>query len=297
MSSPQYPPLTHQPLSGADGRHSFGVEVNGANLSCPDDALLGQLAQLWSDEPLVLIRDQLLGEQTLMSLSAHFGELEAVVRKDIHSTSNPQIALISNLYREDGSNIGGLGNDELRWHTDQSYRKRPATGAIFFAIEIPPQGGNTRWINTVMAYDALPADIKQRIDRAHGLFAYSMYNTDITSKAESTSIRQQTPDARHPLVLRHPVSGRPSLYFDPTQTYDIEGMAPTEAAQLIQQLTTHLQQPQFMQTHQWRMGDVMMWDNARLLHSREAFDPKFPRLAKRTTIFLRQDLFPVPARA
>ncbi len=295
MPALQHSQLSQQPLTGADGKHSFGIELSGIDLSRPDDALLGQLAQLWSEQPLVLIRDQLLNEQSLMQLSEHFGELEAVVRKDIHSASNPEVALISNLYREDGSNIGGLGNDELRWHTDQSYRERPATGAIFFAIEIPPSGGNTRWINTQMAYDALPQNVQERIENAYGLFAYAMYSTDITSQSESRSIRQLTPDARHPLVLRHPVSGRRSLYFDPTQTYDIDGMEPAQATQLIQQLTAHLQQPQFMQTHQWRMGDVMMWDNARLLHSREAFDPRFPRLAKRTTIFLRQELFPVPA--
>lgn len=287
--------LNTRPLVNPDGSSRFGVEVTGLDLTALDEVSRDALAALWSDEPLVLLRGQLLDEASLMALSSHFGALEVVVRKDIHSPYHPEIAFVSNLYLEDGTNIGGLGNYELRWHTDQSYRVRPATGAIFFAVEVPPEGGNTRWLNTVMAFEALPPDVKSEIEGRRGCFAYQMYNTDIQEAGAVSDIRDRTPDALHPLVLRHPVSGEKSLYFDPTQTFAIEGLPPDRSDELVAFLSDHIVDPAWMQEHVWRMGDVMLWDNARLLHSRREFDMRYPRLAKRTTIFLRGDLFPLPA--
>ena len=295
MSSEKYS-LRTRPLVGPSGAHTFGVEVGDFDIATADTMQLEAVARLWSDVPLVLVRGQLLDEAALMRFSQTFGDLETVVRKDIHSPYNPQVALVSNLFLEDGTNIGGLGNYELRWHTDQSYRTCPATGAIFFAIEMPPEGGNTRWINTQMAYEALDPAVRLRIEGRRGLFAYTMYDTDITSESETQSIRSRTPDAFHPLVLEHPRTGERCLYFDPTQTFDIEGLSEDDALATIALLREHLMDPRFQQVHAWRMGDVMMWDNARLLHSRDAFDQQHPRLAKRTTIFLKPELFPVPAR-
>ena len=286
--------LQCQPMRAPDGAQHFGLEITGFDLTTGNRAQQHAIVQQWSDEPLVLIRNQLVGEQDLMAFSRLFGELEVVVRKDIHSPYHPEIAFISNLYLKDGSNIGGLGDYEVRWHSDQSYRKRPATGAVFFAIEVPPSGGNTRWIDMRMAYRALPAQTRALIDDRHGLYAYEMYDTDITESDQVEDIRERTPDARHPLVLRHPRSGEASLYFDPTQTYAIDGLDAETSADLVNTLTEHVSQPAFVQEHQWRLGDVMLWDNARLLHSRTDFDVSHPRLAKRTTVFLNPEYFPVP---
>jgi taurine dioxygenase len=289
------PSLDIEPLCHADGQHRFGVEIRGVDIRDADADVLNAIADLWSRQPLVLLRDQLPSEAELMRFSRTFGELEVVVRKDIHSPYHPEVAFVSNLYLENGTNIGGLGNYELRWHTDQSYRERPATGAVFHAIEVPPRGGDTRWINTVLAWQALDEPTRRLLDGRTGSFAYAMYDTDITEDPEVKSIRRRTPDASHPLVLTHPISGERSLYFDPTQTFAIEGLAPDESDALVERLREHVLQPQFQQVHHWRMGDVMLWDNARLLHSRDAFDNRLPRLAKRTTVFLRPDLFPLPA--
>ncbi|MFK7955403.1 MAG: TauD/TfdA dioxygenase family protein [Lysobacterales bacterium] len=292
VSSPQ---RITQPLVSPRGECHFGLEAMGVALSDPDLNDLQWLRQVWSDSPLMLVRNQLLSEQSLMEFSRFFGDLETVVRTDIHSRHNPEVALVSNLYLEDGSNIGGLGTYELRWHSDQSYRTRPATGAIFFALEIPPEGGNTRWIDMVQAWNTLDADMQRKVEGRHGLFAYQMYDTDITDEPGSQQIRERTPDARHPMVLTHPRNGQKSLYFDPSQTYAIDGLESDESAALVAHLSAHVEQPSFIQEHQWKMGDVMFWDNSRLLHSRCAFDPLHPRLAKRTTVFLDADWFPVPA--
>lgn len=283
------------PMRQPDGSESFGQEALDFDIAKADSQAQKAILQLWSQQPLVLIRNQLLSEQQLMNFSRLFGELECVVRKDIHSPYNPEVVFVSNLYLEDGTNIGALGSYELRWHTDQSYRTRPATGAVFFAIEVPPEGGNTRWVDTRAAWRELDEETRELIEGRRGLFAYQMYDTDITEEPEVQSIRERTPDACHPLVLSHPRSGEKSLYFDPTQTYGIEGMDAEQSNALVERLRSHITQPHFIAEHQWRMGDVMLWDNARLLHTRRNFDPHFPRLAKRTTIFLDQRWFPVPA--
>ncbi|MEM7704164.1 MAG: TauD/TfdA family dioxygenase [Pseudomonadota bacterium] len=284
-----------RPMVSPVGDCHFGVEVTGVDLRDLTTEDLGWVRQVWSDNPLLLVRRQLLTEDNLMDFSRFFGDLEVVVRKDIHSRHNPEIALVSNLYLEDGSNIGGLGTYELRWHSDQSYRTRPATGAVFYALEIPPEGGNTRWIDMVQAWATLDPEIQRVLEGRMGQFAYQMYNTDITAEPDAKDIRARTPDAEHPLVLTHPKNGQRSLYFDPSQTYAIAGLPHDESDELVRHLSEHVVDPRFIQEHQWHIGDVMLWDNSRLLHSRCAFDPLHPRLAKRTTVFLEPDWFPVPA--
>ena len=96
------------------------------------------------------------------------------------------------------------------------------------------------------------------------------------------------------MVLTQPVSGRKGLYLDPLQTYEIEGMAWPRAERLLDELTAHVTRPEFVFEHKWRRGDIMLWDNCRVLHRREPFDPMAPRLMKRTTIFLPPERYPVP---
>jgi taurine dioxygenase len=272
----------------------FGVEIAGVDLRSVDPPTFDEIHRLWQAQPLVLIRDQLLTERALLDWSARFGALEQVVRKDVHSRQNPEIILVSNLYDEEGQTIGGLGSYDLRWHTDQSYRRKPATGAIFFALEVPEKGGKTFWANTSLAYRELSPETKRRIENRRGLFAYTMYDTDITDEPDANQIRELTPDAVHPMVLTHPGDGSRSIYLDPTQTFGIEGMEREESETLLAELKTHIVKDDFVYGHDWRIGDVMMWDNGRLLHRRDPFDRLLPRLAKRTTIFLPSDQFPVP---
>jgi taurine dioxygenase len=272
----------------------FGVEVTGVDLTRLDEATHREILRLWQETPLVLIRRQLLSESDLINFSRPFGKLEIIVRKDILSRHNPEVAIVSNLKDESGTPLGGLGSYDLRWHTDQSYRTKPATGAIFYAIEVPPTGGDTSWSNTELAFEALPETLRGELAGYRGQFAYKMYDTDVHADPDVKEIRAQTPDAVHPMVLTHPVRGTRSLYLDPTQTYAIEGLPAERGDALLRELKAHAVRAEFTHTHQWRMGDVMMWDNSRLLHRRDPFDARMPRFMKRTTVFLDPKLFPVP---
>jgi len=272
----------------------FGLEIQGMDLAHPSGEDMEYVRRLWQDHPLLLVRRQLLTERQLMDFSAAFGKLEQVVRKDIHSRYHPEVTIISNLRDEEGQTLGGLASYDLRWHTDQSYRTRPATGAILYGLEVPEAQGDTWWANTALAHAALPAEVQEELENCQGQFAYQLYKEDIEDDATRGEIRQLTPDAVHPCVLTHPLTGGKSLYIDPTQTFALDGLPEARSAALLKEIKAHLVREEFTYKHQWQMGDVMLWDNARLLHRRDPFDGRLPRLMKRTTIFLPPEQFPVP---
>lgn len=273
---------------------NFCLEILDVDLTQVDDATFAALREVWQQNPLLLLRRQSLTESELVAFSARFGELEVIVRKDILSKRHPEIAYISNLRDESGESIGGLGSYDLRWHTDQSYRVKPATGAVFVAVEMPEESGNTWWANTEMAYGALPPETQAQLEGMEGMFKYILYEGDISDEPDMKEIRELTPDATHPMVLTNPATGRKSLYLDITQTFGISHMDPERGEALLKELKAHMSRDEFVYKHRWRVGDVMMWDNSRLQHRRDPYDAALPRLAKRTTIFLPPEQFPVP---
>ena len=121
---------------------SFAREVLGLRLWEPlGDDTLAQIRDLWAQHPVLLFRRQALSEDELADFSARLGPLERVVRTEWASPTRPEVGLISNLRDNQSNPIGGLGDGELQWHSDQSYMLHPATGAMLYALELPPEGG------------------------------------------------------------------------------------------------------------------------------------------------------------
>lgn len=279
---------------------TLGLEVLDVDLSAIDDATFEALRALWQAHPLLFLRRQALLEDELVGFSRRFGELDILVRDDMFSPTHPEVIYITNLKAESGRALGGLGSYEMNWHTDQIYRQRPPTGSIFYAVEMPVGGPQTWWCDTSAAYEALPDALRTELLGLRATCKYGNrpedgYQRDVTDDAGRSRIESQTPPATHPMVLTHPVTRRRSLYFDPRKTIGIEGMEPERALALIRELAQHLGRPEFVYRHDWRPGDVVFWDNARLLHRRDGFDAKLPRFAKRTTIHLPPEQFPVPS--
>ena len=221
----------------------------------------------------------------------------------MHAPRHPEIIYISALRRPDGSSLGGLGSYEVLWHHDQIYRQRPATGSIFYAVEVPEGSGRTSWCNTALAYAALPAHLRARLDGAsatckHGHRPGGSFERDFAGNAARVQVlHERTPPARHPMVLENPRTRERSLYLDPNKTVAVDGMDQGETRAFLDEVFGHVLREEFIYTHAWRNGDVVLWDNARLMHRREAYDDSLPRLAKRTTIFLREEDFAVPEPA
>jgi taurine dioxygenase len=254
---------------------------------------------LWQREPLLLLRRQCINERELVEFSRRFGELDILVRDDLLSKENPEVIYVTNLKRENGSPLGGLGSYELNWHHDQIYRQRPPTGSIFQAVEMPEGQARTSWCSTSHTYATLPEALRNQVDGLSAVFKYGLrpeagFQRDLKDAQSVKDMHDRTPPATHPMVLRNPANARGALYVDPKKVMGIEGLNDAEARAVLDELLPLLVKGEYVYTHDWRPGDVVFWDNARLMHRREAFDSAMPRLAKRTTIHLNPEHFAVP---
>ncbi len=238
----------------------------------------GQLSDLkreWSEVGVLVLRRQSLTERELIDFSANFGEAEVVIRTDWLSRQNPEITIISNLKDEHNQPIGMPGSQELHWHSDQSYMPNPATGAILYAVEVPATGGCTYWASLRLAYDALPDRLKRSLENKRAIYDYAerLRSYDAKMRVVSDDVKKNMPpQISHRLVNRHPVSGLKCLYFDPSTTVGIEGMGDAEGRDLLNELKAIATRPEFVYRHDWRPGDVVMWDNGFLLHRRDDYD-------------------------
>lgn len=161
-------PLETRPLG-----QSFAREVVRLRLWEPqDDPTIDELRALWAHHPVLVFRRQALSEGELADFSACFGQLERTVRTDWASPVRPEVTLISNLKDAQARPIGGLGDGELQWHSDQSYMMQPATGAMLYALELPPRGGTTSWADLCAAYAGLSDQLKRAIEGRHAIFSY-----------------------------------------------------------------------------------------------------------------------------
>ena len=276
---------------------SFAFEVLGLPLWEPlEDGDIAELRDLWSRHPVLVFRRQALSERELARFSALFGPLERVVRTEWASPVVPEVGLISNLKDGQGRPIGGLGDGELEWHSDQSYMMKPATGAVLHALELPPAGGTTSWVDLSAAYEGLPERLKRRIEGRRGVFDYvkRLAGYQGVDRVISDEARRKTPPVLHPLVHNHPATGKKALYLDSTTTVGIEGLDAADGALLLDEIYACATRPEFVYRHNWQVGDIVAWDNGLTMHRREPFDPAARRLMKRTTIFLSRDRHIVP---
>lgn len=275
---------------------SFAREVLGVRLwEQPDAATVEAIRAAWNEAGVLVFRRQALSERELLGFSAAFGVPERIVRSDWASPACPEVTNISNLKDAEGRAIGGLGAGELAWHTDQSYMTEPATGALLYAVELPAEGGATCWANLRLAWAALPDALKRRIVGLSAVYSYARRQAGYQQDDRNAALKPQTPDVLHPLVSRHP--GGEALYLDPSTMTGIGGLPAADGEALLAELAAFATQDRFVYRHEWRPGDVVMWDNGVTLHRREWFDPAARRLLKRTTLALPRDRHIVPRGA
>jgi len=273
---------------------SFVAEVAGLALwETIDEATVSALRQALRKHGVLIFRRQSLSEDELADFSARFGELDRIVRTD-WAANHPSVIRISNMKDASGTPIGGLGSNELDWHTDQSYMTHPATGAILQIVELPPIPVDTFWANLKLAWQTLDAQTQAQVEGLSGIFQYARRQATYNEGKLKDTIQKQTPDVAHPLVNVDPVTGDRSLYLDPTTMTGIVDMDEPAAMELLERLGAHATQEQFVYQHRWQSGDVVMWDNGFLLHRRGEFDDNACRLLKRTTIRWPADLHMVP---
>ena len=254
-----------------------------------DEATVAELRALYAQYGVLVFRRQALSEAELAAFCALFGPLERTVRSDWASPSVPEVTVLSNLKDGFGRPIGGLGDGELQWHSDQSYMQQPATGAALYALELPPEGGETFWVDLRAAYAGLPRQLRAKIAGKRGVFDYAKRLAGYGRESDqqiSEEARRLTPPVTHALIRAHPETGDRSLYLDSTTTIGVDYMDTTTGLALLDELYESATRDEFVYAHQWQVGDLLLWDNGFTMHRRTPFDPGARRLMKRMTMQL-----------
>jgi alpha-ketoglutarate-dependent taurine dioxygenase len=254
-----------------------------------DEPTVAELRDLYARYGVLVFRRQALSEAELAAFCALLGPLERTVRSDWASPAVPEVTVLSNLRDGLGQSIGGLGDGELQWHSDQSYMLKPATGAALYALELPPEGGETFWVDLRAAYAGLTRQLRAKISGKRGIFDYAKrlagYGRESDQKI-SEEAKSRTPPVTHALVRAHPETGERSLYLDSTTTVGIDYMDISSGLALLDELYASATRDEFVYAHQWQVGDLVVWDNGFTMHRRTPFDPAARRLMKRMTMNL-----------
>jgi len=272
-----------RPLTEALGAEIMGVDIAQTVNTETFDTILST----FEANGILLFRDQKLTPEALIDFSRNFGKLD--IDPQYQLPGYPEIYLIGNIM-EDGILVSHFNNIEEEWHTDRCYMQRPSLGSLFYCLETPPEGGDTKFAGAQAAYDALPDAKKQFIENRRSVHSYEELDRylriqDPTRPYLTNKERRDTPPIAQPIARTHPSTGRKSLYVCPEVTTSVDGMDEAVGKQLIRELTEHATQPQFMYRHKWRVGDLMIWDNRSTLHTGTAFDAsKYSRVMWRTTI-------------
>ncbi len=236
---------------------------------------------------VLVFRGQKLTPTEYLAFARQFGRPEPHVIDQFHHPEHADILILSNV-QKNGQPIG-LADAGTYFHTDYSYLDVPARATLLYSIQVPKIGGDTLFADQYSAYDELPEKMKRRVD---GLIALHHYgNRDDPDKSSRTVASVLSEDqekkmawVRHPVVRQHPVTGRKALYSVSGSSFGIEGMPQDEAVDLLDELKRHSTSEKYQLRLKYGAGDVVIWDNASLLHSATLTDPADPRTLWRITV-------------
>jgi alpha-ketoglutarate-dependent 2,4-dichlorophenoxyacetate dioxygenase len=270
----------------------IGVAVTRPDLREPlDPATVTAINDAINQHGVLVFPGQHISDEQQMAFSRNFGDLETTVRayrSDFVPRLDLHIADISNvdqdnkvLPKDDRRRLNALGN--RLWHSDSSFKRIPARFSLLSARVIPGEGGETQFADMRAAWDALPARTKARLE---GMICehtqlFSRARIGFTDWAEEERVKMAP--VPQVLVRTHPGSGRKSLFLS-SHAGRIRGMEEPEARMLLLDLTEHATQREFVYTHRWRIGDLVMWDNRCTMHRAREYDETQIRDMHRTTV-------------
>jgi len=275
-------------LNGTPLTDGFGVEVSDVDLAIPlSDKAFSEIEATFFAAQLMVLRNQRLTPAQFHSFAKRFGPPEPHVIDQFHHPACSDILILSNV-KQNGSPTG-LADAGTYFHTDYSYLDIPARCTMLYSIVVPKIGGDTAFANQYAAYDDLSPSMKARIENLIGLHHYG--NRDDLNEASRTVAsvlndeqKNRLQWVRHRIARAHPVTGRKALYAVSGSSFGIEGMPHGEAIALLDELKRHATQPKYISQLRYGVGDLVIWDNASLLHSATLIDPNDARTLWRITI-------------
>jgi taurine dioxygenase len=266
----------------------FGLESSDIDVSrSMPRAKFSRIERALFQGQVLVLRGQKLSAKRFVAFGRRFGPPEPHVIDQFHHPDDPNILILSNV-RIDGK-PSGLADAGTYFHTDYSYLQVPARATMLYSIEVPEAGGNTLFANQYAAYDGLPETTKRRIERLVAVHHYGNRNDQDEASRTVASVLTEEQKAKmplitHPVVRTHPVTGRKALYAVSGSSFGIVGMPDDEARALLDELAAHATRPRYQYSLAYRIGDVVIWDNASLLHSATLTDVNHPRTLWRITI-------------
>lgn len=278
-----------QPTGGA-----AGADVHGVDLSKPvSEAVFKHIAAAWNEHLVLRFAGQRIDDHMLMQFSARFGQLDRVpiaaanfdrAASGLADDVREWVTVISSVVN-DGKPVGGLGSYELVWHTDMSYNPLPPRASLLYALEVPPDGGNTGFLNMYTAYETLSPELKRAVEGRTCIHDSSRNSAGELRKGfQRTLDVRRTPGAVHPLVRLHPATKRKALFLGRRPGAYIDGLPVEDSEALLDAVWAHATQERFAWYQKWRGGDLVLWDNRCVMHRRDAFDENLRRLMHRTQI-------------
>ena len=270
---------------------ALGAEIRGVDLSQPlEEAVVKRLDDLWLEHEVIYFRDQHLTPEQHIAVSERFGDVEQHVRIDCCRKDHPRIFIVSNII-ENGKPIGA-GDAGTRWHFDGCCTERPSRGSLLYGVIVPEKDGvpvgDTMFSSMTKAYEALSPEWKARLRGMKALNSYAKgYYRPIkaTKRPELTAEQlKKVPELEVPVVRRHPFTGKPCLFVNDTFTARIAGVSEAESNEILEFLFDHVTRPEFIFRHQWRKGDLLMWDNCATQHRAINDYESLPRRMERTTV-------------
>ena len=286
---------------------NVGVEVRGFDLSRPlDEDTRKALVSIWNEHGIVLFREQQLSPETQIEFSRIFGELELHPLAATTSREYPELFMLANepekekylTARYDGQELAG----KLDWHMDLHYTGKPNRGALLRSVVCAGEGGLTGFGDLAKAWDALDTGTRDLLQRIEVTYAFSMqrrhmrfvgldgYEPGPYSPGKPSDMGYPNfPEVAYPAVVTHPVTGRQVLeiceqFLERIVAPHRAGLSNDEAVDLLQRLVEHTRKSEFHYFHQWRPGDMVLWDNWRAMHCATGVRPGTQRVIHRTTI-------------
>ncbi len=271
MSEPQVRPVSD----------ALGAEIEGVDLNRLTDAQFERIRAAYLEHGVIFFHGQELSPEQHEAFAERWGEIN-VNRFFTPVEGHPRIALVLK-EPEHSANIGG------GWHTDHSYDDAPAMGSILMARQVPPTGGDTLFAGMGAAYDALSDGFKTTLETLRAVHSSRHIFGTESKYADAMSDRfgnqeQATQDVVHPVVIRHPDTGRKLLYVNPGFTIGIEGWDPEESKALLGFLYAHAMKPEFHYRFTWKKGSIAFWDNRATWHYALNDYPGERRLMHRITV-------------
>jgi alpha-ketoglutarate-dependent 2,4-dichlorophenoxyacetate dioxygenase len=277
-------PITVTRLTSA-----FAARIDGADIGRPlDEPTWAAIRAAFDEHSVLLFRGAGLDDETQVAFSLRFGALE--VTRSMNPAAGTPFARQSNLDiktgqvipAEDRRMVYQLAN--MLWHSDSSFKSVPSLCSLLTGRIVPPEGGATEFASARAAYPSLPEDLKRRVEHAVVVHDFSWSRDQVRPGFFTAEERAVYPPVRHPLVRANPVNGRRALFLGAHASH-VDGLPIDEGRALLRTLLDHVTQPAFVYRHEWREGDLVIWDNRCVLHRATPYDAaRYQRLMQRTTI-------------